>query len=69
MSQHNKERHAAAMLIHNIGSGIEALSDLSPDIAMENAESLHQCFLALGGFLIRMGDIEIAKNEQLRSHQ
>lgn len=69
MSQHNKERHATAMLIHQLASGIEALNDLPHELAAENAEGLGQCFMRLGDFLIRIADIEMKKNEQLRAHQ
>lgn len=69
MTQHNKERHAAAMLVHQLGSGIEALDDLPHNIAIENYEALSQCLISLGDFLIRLGNIEEAKNEQLRMHQ
>lgn len=62
-------RHEAAMLVHNIASGIAALDDLPPKIALENAEALHECFTGLGEFLLRMGEREEAKNEQLRQHQ
>lgn len=69
MTQHNKERHAAAMLVHQLGSGIEALEDMSPAIAMENAIELGKCFTALGEFLIRIHEIEAEKLNQLRMHQ
>lgn len=64
-----RQRHAAAMLIHQLASGIEALNDLPQEVAMENAEGLSQCFRRLGDFLIRLHDIEIKKNELYRSHQ
>ena len=69
MTQYNKQRHAAAMLIHQIGSGIEALSDIPPNIALENYDLLARCFADLGEFILRLSEIREAKNEQLRSHQ
>lgn len=69
MIQHNKQRHAAAMLVHQLGSGIEALSDIPPNIALENYELLADCYADLGEFILRLSEIRIAKNDQLRTHQ
>lgn len=69
MSQYNKERHAAAMLVHNIGSAIEALNDLPRDIALENIEVLEKDFMALGEFIVRLCEIERAKYKRVRVHQ
>lgn len=69
MSQHNKERHAAAMLVHQIGSGIEALDDMSPNIAIENILDLMESFAALGKFLLRISEIKEAKDAMYRNHQ
>ncbi len=69
MSQYQKERHAAAMLVHNIASGIEALQDMRPDLVMDNYQQLNDCFVDLANLLIRIGDIEAAKNELVRNHQ
>lgn len=51
MSQHQKERHAAAMLVHQLSSGIEALNDLPEEYARENASALYDCYTKLGNFL------------------
>lgn len=67
--QHNKERHAAAMLVHQIGSGIDALSDLNHAHAVENIESLSDSLMKLGNYLVLITAIKEAKNEQLRNHQ
>lgn len=69
MSDRQAQRHAAAMLAHNIGSSIEALRDVPPHVLLENFGSLGDSFNVLGDLLIRLGDIDIAKNEQLRAHQ
>lgn len=54
MSQYNKERHAAAMLIHQLGSGIEALEDLSPELIKENAADLYESHRKLGGVISKI---------------
>lgn len=69
MSQHNKERHKAAMLVHGIGSGIEALNDVPTNILIENFDALVESASALHDILIRACNIEEAKKEQLRAHQ
>lgn len=62
MSDRQAQRHAAAMLVHQLGSGIDALSDMSPELAAENAEELHRCFMSLGTLLRKTA----TKNELLK---
>lgn len=69
MSQHQKERHAAAMLVHNLGSGIEALEDLPPTVALENKRDLEEIFFKFSRIILRLCEIELVKHAQLRAHQ
>lgn len=66
MSQFNKE-HAAAMLVHQIGSGIEALNDLPLDIALENIVAIEESFYKFSRFILHLGEIKIAKDTQIRA--
>ena len=68
MSQYQKQRHAAAMLVHQIGSGIEALEEVPRNIALENLEDLQEQFLKFGKIIVRLCDIQIASNNFHSTH-
>ncbi len=69
MTQYNKERHAAAMLVHQLGSGIKALHDMDRNIALENLQDLQQSFLEFCRFIVSIQDIQIAMNDALTTER
>lgn len=56
------------MLVHNIGSGIEALEDLATGIALENLETLEEDFLLFGRIIARLHEIK-STQDKIRAHQ